>query len=84
MLIPTEVRSAHGGSHLGHLFHDGPKEAGGLRYCINSAALRFIPAGDLEREGYGAYPKLFEPADDTASALFMTTEKAILAGGMSR
>ena len=69
MLIPrTEVRSAHGGSHLGHLFHDGPKEAGGLRYCINSAALRFIPAGHLEREGYDAYRKLFEPADDTGSA----------------
>jgi len=68
MLIPrTEVRSAHGGSHLGHLFHDGPKEAGGLRYCINSAALRFIPVDNLEREGYGAYRKLFEPADDTAS-----------------
>jgi peptide methionine sulfoxide reductase MsrB len=69
MLIPrTEVRSAHGGSHLGHLFHDGPREAGGLRYCINSAALRFIPAGDLEQEGYGAYRELFEPAGDTGSA----------------
>ena len=69
MLIPrTEVRSANGGSHLGHLFHDGPREAGGLRYCINSAALRFIPVADLEREGYGAYRKLFEPADDTGSA----------------
>ena len=68
MLIPrTEVRSAHGGSHLGHLFHDGPKEAGGLRYCINSAALRFIPADDLEREGYGAYRKLFERSEDTGS-----------------
>ncbi|HEY1001418.1 MAG TPA: peptide-methionine (R)-S-oxide reductase, partial [Streptosporangiaceae bacterium] len=68
MLIPrTEVRSAHGGSHLGHLFHDGPREAGGLRYCINSAALRFIPAGDLEREGYGTYRTLFEPADGTGS-----------------
>jgi peptide-methionine (R)-S-oxide reductase len=66
MLIPrTEVRSAHGGSHLGHLFRDGPREAGGLRYCINSAALRFIPVGDLEGEGYGVYRKLFEPANDT-------------------
>jgi peptide-methionine (R)-S-oxide reductase len=68
LMFRTEVRSAHGGSHLGHLFHDGPKEAGGLRYCINSAALRFIPVDDLEREGYGAYTELFEPAHDTRSA----------------
>ncbi len=64
LMIRTEVRSAHGGSHLGHLFQDGPKEAGGLRYCINSAALRFIPVDDLETEGYGAYRDLFEPAHD--------------------
>jgi peptide-methionine (R)-S-oxide reductase len=68
LLIPrTEIRSAHGGSHLGHLFHDGPKEAGGLRYCINSAALRFIPLADLDQTGYGEYRKLFEPAHNTGS-----------------
>jgi peptide-methionine (R)-S-oxide reductase len=67
-MIRTEVRSAHGDSHLGHLFPDGPEEAGGLRYCINSAALRSIPLDDLERAGYGAYRKLFEPARDSGSA----------------
>ena len=59
-MIRTEVRSTHGDSHLGHVFPDGPAEAGGLRYCINSASLRFIHRDDLEAEGYGEYLKLFE------------------------
>ncbi len=54
-MIRTEVRSAHGDSHLGHVFPDGPADRGGLRYCINSASLRFIHRDDMEREGYGEY-----------------------------
>jgi peptide-methionine (R)-S-oxide reductase len=51
----TEVRSTHGDSHLGHVFPDGPADRGGLRYCINSASLRFIPKDEMEAEGYGEY-----------------------------
>ena len=56
----TEVRSKHADSHLGHVFPDGPKEEGGLRYCINGAALRFIKREDLEKEGYEKYKALFQ------------------------
>ena len=65
-MVRTEVRSRHGDSHLGHVFADGPRDAGGLRYCINSAALRFIHRDNLETEGYGHYLSLFETANNSA------------------
>jgi methionine-R-sulfoxide reductase len=59
-MVRTEVRSKEADSHLGHLFTDGPIELGGYRYCINSAALRFIPKKDMKKEGYEAYLDLFK------------------------
>lgn len=65
-MVRTEVRSSHGDTHLGHLFNDGPAAAGGLRYCMNSASLRFVPVDQLEAEGYGAYRHLFDQNQATA------------------
>jgi len=72
----TEVRSSDADSHLGHVFEDGPKDKGGLRYCINSASLRFIPVEDLEKEGYGQYLSLFGQSPQK-----VRMELATLAGG---
>jgi peptide-methionine (R)-S-oxide reductase len=66
-MIRTEARSTGADSHLGHIFDDGPLDAGGQRYCMNSAALRFIPVSELEAQGYGEYRSLFETTDNTST-----------------
>jgi len=76
-MIRTEVRSREADSHLGHVFNDGPRDKGGLRYCINSASLRLIPVEELEKEGYGTYLPLFGRPAPAAAAMQVAT----LAGG---
>ncbi|HVX47012.1 MAG TPA: peptide-methionine (R)-S-oxide reductase MsrB [Mycobacteriales bacterium] len=67
-MIRTEVRSTGADSHLGHLFDDGPADAGGQRYCMNSAALRFVPVSELEKQGYGEYRSLFNTTSTEGQA----------------
>lgn len=72
----TEVRSSGADSHLGHVFDDGPADAGGLRYCMNSAAMRFIPVSELESQGYGKFLRLFPGVTGTPTISSTTDEES--------